>query len=119
MPIPEFIWFAVRALAFTGCLMWHKRSPSRHLVTTAVGLGILILLTLPALFEEIFGWDTFEQNASSFIDPEPDTPYMTGRSSGQVLLDRCRLFEWIGMAFLALGITRFSKQIAAPILPVR
>jgi hypothetical protein len=44
---------------------------------------------------------------------------MTGRSSGRLLLDRCRLFEWIGMAFLALGITRFSKQIAAPTPPVR
>lgn len=117
--IPEFIWFAVRATALAGCILWHRRSPSSHLVTTAAGIGILILLTLPALFEEIFGWDTFEQNAARFIDPEADSLDATGRSSGQLLLDRCSLFEWIGMAFLALGITRYSKQLAASTPPVR
>ena len=117
--IPEFYWFAVRAAAFAGCLLWHSRSRSPHLVTTAAGLGIMILLMLPALYEEIFGWDAFEENAARFIDPEENTLDATGRSSGQLLLDRCRLFEWIGMAFLALGITRFSKQIASSTPPVR
>lgn len=117
--IPEFHWFAVRAAALAGCLLWHSRSRSPHLVTTAVGFGILVLLMLPALFEEIFGWDAFEQYAARFIDPEGNYLDTTGRSSGQLLLARCRLFEWIGMAFLALGITRFSKQIAASTPPVR
>lgn len=117
--IPEFIWFAIRATALAGCILWHRRSPSPHLVTTAAGLGILILLMLPALFEEIFGWDTFEQNAARFIDPEENSLDTTGRSSGELLLARCSLFEWIGMAFLALGITRYSKQIAASTPPVR
>ena len=117
--IPEFYWFAVRAAAFAGCLLWHSRSRSPHLVTTAAGLGIMILLMLPALYEEIFGWDAFEENAARFIDREMDTHDKSGRTPGELLLDRCRLFEWIGMAFLALGITRFSKQIAASTPPVR
>jgi hypothetical protein len=117
--IPEFYWFAVRAAAFAGCLLWHTRSRSPHLVTTAAGLGIVILLMLPALHEEIFGWDTFEEIAARFIEPGLNFHDKSGRSPGQLLLARCSLFEWIGMAFLALGITRFSNQIASSTPPVR
>ncbi len=110
--IPVFIWFAFHAAALAGCLLWHKRCPSPHLATAAAGLALLLLLTLPSLFEEVFGWDALEQFASSFIEPEADSAYWQGRSPGQLLLQRCQQFEWIGMAFFALGITRFSRQLS-------
>lgn len=116
--IPEFLWFAVRVAALAGCVAWYKRVPSPHLATAVAGLSILTLLILPGLFQDLFGWEAFDELASSFIDPEPSSSMAEGREPGQLLLDRCALFEWIGMAFLALGITRFSKQLAAPSPPV-
>jgi hypothetical protein len=111
---PEPIWFAVRVCALAGCMLWHKRSPSPHLVTAAAGMGIMTFLMLPSLFLGIFGWDTFDHQASRWIDPEPDTAHYTGRTSGAMLLDRCELLEWIGMAFVALGLTRFARQLTPP-----
>ena len=98
-------WRATRlalAAALAGCLLWHKRCPSPHLATATAGLALLLVLTLPSLFEEMFGWDALEQFASSFIEPEADSGLWQGRSPGQLLLQRCQQFEWIGMAFLAL-----------------
>jgi hypothetical protein len=112
--IPDPLWFLVRAIALAGCLMWFHRSRSPHLRTAAVGIGILVALMLPSLYHAIFGWEQFDELAGRYIDPEILGPYATGRSPGELLIDRCKLAEWIGMAFFALGITRFSKLLAGP-----
>ncbi|WP_193214277.1 hypothetical protein [Luteolibacter marinus] len=109
------LWFAALAGAFGSCLLWHKRTGSRHLAVASAGLGLVVALSLPELFVYCFGWDVLDRYAGFIIEPSKLNPYTREfETAGSRVMTYCRLFGWIGMAVFSLGLVRHANKVAIP-----
>jgi hypothetical protein len=110
MLIPEFAWFAVAVAGLAGCVAWHRKAPSRHLLMAIGGLGWTTLLGLPGLYASLFGSKELSRYADVFFD-EATLKNMLGTDSAGMLIFWCRLLTWPGAAFLALALWRLGSSL--------
>lgn len=105
MHIPETAWFAVSVAGLAGLIAWHRKAPSRHLLVAAGGLVWPMVTGLPGLYGELFGYEELSRLADRLFN---DAAMVRERwqSTGRLLVYRCGLPAWPGMAFFALGLWR-------------
>jgi len=114
MEIPQIVWFAVIAGCLAGCLAWHRKTNSRHLLFAAGGLGWILFLSLPGIYSELFGHVELSRFADKLFK---DANWAGERwdSTGELLVFLCGLLAWPGSAFLALGLWRQGSSLTPAI----
>ena len=110
MHIPEIAWFAAAIACLAGCVAWHRKAPSRHLLLAIAGLGWTMLLSLPGLYASLFGYEELSRHADVFFD-EATLRNTSAASSAGMLIHWCQLLTWPGAAFFALALWRLGSSL--------
>jgi hypothetical protein len=120
MYIPEIAWFAVAIAGLAGCVAWHRKAPSRHLLMAIAGLGWTALLSLPGLYASLFGYKELSRHADVLFNEAALVKASAADSAG-MLIFWCRLLTWPGAAFFALALWRLGSSLTPrtpnPVVP--
>lgn len=79
------------------------------------GIVLLAFLILPAVLSTLEGYKQFSHFAEYLVGKEDLAEEYHGHpwDAGLRLLVLCRRLSWIGLAFFALGLRRFTDDLTA------